>query len=637
MRGAVLALLLLTAAAMAVLAAPSDDAAAPAPQDIYPDADYILTADKDGSTVITYKSPIEPGPEGPDYEWKVRVTYPGADFEASQLSTIGESLYVVVDGASVGRMSLMFIDDLSQEKYVSLKLLMVSGDVTRLSAVTVKSSLRSQLGTSYSSVFTPVEKLDVTLRGGTVTQFIPTMDMVGIDGLSVTVSEGASVDRFYTSGSNGRYESISIDLKGGAIGYMSNQKSRIGAVQYNFENGSVDYFCIGSDCESSGNAHLKDANTSYIAGSVYVYINSSVAIKEAILGAGSVDVPNILWNGERVKPLTTKDMTIQAPSREISTDSCFLTERRNSAYSFSGYTIGSTPPTKAISSSYYDDDGKTHPVYGDDGIWDGISVQTVPMGTSIFSDCTLTVGDDARIIVENGGRIITAGTIALEGFIDNGGTLSNGGIIELSGYGAIEGKVIGSGYVASYVRYSSSDPSISVISAEDTVMIEYEGGGTVTDVSASLAGGDRTLSVTAPEGAGYTSRSFMLSMQPIDVIDGFDAAFRISIGGISGSTLAFSTVEASYRAYLEQGFVADVYRYDEATNSYVLDATVEPSPGVVAFAFSECTSYQIKYVDSGVEPVEKDNTLIISLLVACIVAVAALTVFFALRVGRSSR
>ena len=637
MRGAVLALLLLAAAAMAVLAAPSDDAAAPAPQDLYPDADYILTADKDGNTLITYKSPIEPGPEGPDYEWKVRVTYPGTDFEASQLSTIGESLYVVVDGATVGRMSLMLVDDLSQEKYVSLKLLMASGEVSRLSAVTVKSSIRSQLGTSYSSVFTPVEYLDITLSGGKVTQFVPTMDMVGIDGMSVTVSDGASVDRFYTSGSNGRYESISIDLKGGAIGYMSNQKSRIGSVHYNFENGSVDYFCVGSDCESSSNAYLKDANTSYIAGSVSVYINGSVAIRAAILGAGSVNVPNILWNGERVKPLTTKDVTIQAPSREISSDSCFLTDRRNSAFSFTSYTIGSTPPTSAISTSYYDDEGKTHPVYGDEGIWDGFAIQTVPMGTSIFCDCELVVGDGARTVIENGGRVITAGTIILEGLMDNGGTLSNGGIIKLSGSGAIEGKVIGSGYVASYVRYSSSDPSVSVISAEDTVMIDYDGEGTVTDVSASLAGGERTLSVTAPEGAGYTSRSFMLSMQPIDVIEGFDAAFRIAVVGISGSTLSFSTVEASYRAYIEQGYVADVYRYDEATNSYILDCTVEPSPGVVAFRFSECTSYQIKYVDSGVEPVEKDNTPIIILLLACIIAVAALTVFFGLKVGRSSR
>ena len=632
MRGAVLALLLLAAAAVALAAAPSDAAPTPAPQDLYGDADFILTADKDGNTVITYRSPVvDPKPGEPDYEWKSRTTYPGTDFEASQLSTIGESVYVVVDGATIGKLSLLYVDDLSQEKYVSLKLLVVSGEISKINAVTVKSSLRSQLGTSYSSVFTPVEQLDIIIDGGAVTQFQPTSDMVGVDYMTVTVSEGASVDRFLTSGSNGRYETITIDLKGGSIGYMSNQKSRIGEVYYNLENGSIDYLCIGADCESSGNSHLKDAPTSYIAGDVFVYINGSVTTRAVILGAGSVNVPNILWNGERVKPLTTKDVILQAPSCKISIDSCFLTERRTSVYNFSNYRIGSTPSAVAISTTYYDDSGSSFPVYGQDGIWDGYDVQDFPMGTSMFCDCILAVGQDAKVLIDNGGRLITTGTVLLEGSIDNDGTLSNGGIIEIIGSGDVTGKVSGSGYVASYIRYSSSDPSISVISTEDTVVIEHDGEGTVSEISASLDGGDRSISVAAPEGAGYTTKTFLLSMRPIEVIEGFDAAYQVTIGGIPASTLSYSTVEASYRAYIEAGYVADIYRYDEATNSYVLESTVEPGAGAVTFSPTACTSYQVKYVDSGVGPVEKDNTPIIAALVAAIIAVGALTVFFAFR------
>lgn len=638
MRGAVLALLLLAAAAAVIAAAPSD-AASPAPQDLYPDADYILTSDKDGNTIITYKSPVpDPKPGEPDFEWKTRSTYAGSDFEASQLSTIGDSVYVVVDGATIGRLSLLYVDDLSQEKYVTLRLLIADGEISRVSAVTVKSSIRSQLGTSYHSVFTPVEELEIRIDGGKVGQFQPTSDMVGVDYMTVTVSEGASVDRFLTSGTNGRYESIRIDLKGGSIGYMSNLKSRIGEIAYNLENGSVDYLCIGADCEASGNSHLKDANTSYIAGDVYVYINGSVETRAVILGAGSVTVPNILWNGERVKPLTTKDVTLQAPSSEISTDSCFLTERRTSAYSFSNYRIGATPSAVAISTTYYDESGGSFPVYGPDGIWKGYAVQAFPMGTSMFCDCRLSVGQDALVDIYNGARLITSGTVVLEGTIDNDGTLSNGGIIEIVGAGTVSGKVSGSGYVASLIRYTSLDPSISVISPEDTVVIEHDGEGTVSGLSASLDGGDTSLSVTAPEGAGYTTKSFLLSMRPIEVIEGFDAAFQITVGGIPAAALSYSTVEASYRAYLEAGKVAEFYRYDEATNSYVLEGSVEPGTGAVTFNPLQCTFYQLKYVDSGVEPVEKDNTPIIAALVACIVAVGALTVYFAFRKkGRSAR
>lgn len=637
MRGAVLALLLLVAAVWALAAAPSD-AAPPSPQSLYPDADFILTADKDGNTVITYRSPVEdPKPGEPDFEWKTRSTYPGVDFDASQLSIIEDSVYVVVDGASIGKLSLLYVDDLSQEKYVSLKLLMVGGDVSRLSAVTVKSSLRQQLGTSYSSVFTPVESLDIRIEGGTVAQFQPTSDMVGVDSMTVSVSDGASVDRFLTSGANGRYESIRIDLKGGAIGYMSNQKSRIGEITYNLENGSVDYLCIGADTESSGNTHLKDVPTSYVAGNVFVYINESVETRAVILGAGSVDVPNILWNGERVKPLTTKDVTLQAASHDISVDTCFLTERRTSAYSFINYRIGSTPSTAAISNTCYDESGASFPVYGADGIWDGLGIQTLPMGTSIFCDCALIVGQDAKVVIENGGRLISVGTVVLEGSIDNGGTLSNGGIIEVVGSGEVNGKVSGKGYVASFIRYSSSDPSISVISSEDAVVIVNDGEGMVSEVSASLLGGEVSLAVAAPEGAGYTTKTFLLSMRPIEVIEGFDAAFQVTIEGIPAATLSYSTVEASYRAYLEAGYVADVYRYDEATNSYVLEGSAEPGAGTLTFNPSACTSYQIKYVDSGQGPVEKDNTLIIAALVASIVAVAILTLVFAFRKkGRSA-
>ena len=639
MRGAVLALLLLAAAALAIAAAPSDAAPSPSPQSLYPDADFILTADKDGNTLITYKFPVEdPKPGEPDFEWKTRSTYSGADFEASQLSTIGESVYAVVDGASIGRLSLLHVDDLFQEKYVALRLLIAGGDVSRLTAVTVKGSIRSQLGTSYSSVFTPVESLDIRIEGGTVSQFQPTSDMIGVDSMTVSIADGASVDRFLTSGANGRYESIRIDLKGGSIGYMSNQKSRIGEITYNLENGSVDYFCIGADSESSGNSQLKDAPTSYIAGSIFVYINGSVETKAIILGAGSVDVPNMLWNGERVKPLTTKDVTLQAASHEISVDTCFLTERRTSAYVFSNYRIGTTPSASAISTTCHDDSGDSFPVYGPDGIWDGFAVQTLPMGTSMFCECTLSVGQDSRVGIENGGRLISAGTVVLEGTIDNGGTLSNGGIIEIVGSGEVNGKVSGKGYVASFIRYSSSDPSISVISSEDTVVIVHDGEGTVSEVSASLDSGSRSLVVAAPEGAGYTTKSFLLSMRPIEVIEGFDAAFEVNIDGISGAALSYSTVEATYRAYLEPGYVADVYRYDEATNRYVLDGTAEPGAGILTFNPAVCTSYQIKYVDSGEGPVEKDNTLIIAALLVSIAAVAALTLNFAFRKkGRSAR
>lgn len=622
-------------AALVLSAAAADSDGISVRQDMSDD-DFIITGDRYTGTIITYKSPVVPvKPGDPDFEWKTVTIPSGDDFTATRFSEVGDVLNVRVDGGILGRLSLMEVDDLTlTEKYVTINLKVLKGTIRELRPVTVDESLVPFLDTSYANTFTPVESLRIDIIGGDVTEISPTSDMIGVDSMDVSIGAGAKVDRLLTSGINGRYGGISFSLKGGEIGYMSNIKSRIGYIDYVFENGSVNYFCIGADTEYSENSVLTEMSTSYIAGDVRLYVDDTVALGKTILGAGVVDVPNILWNGERVKPSTVKNFVLDAEAAEILMDTCFLNERRNQAYSLAEYRIGYNPSLSWISSNY-DDHGRSMPVYGEKGVWSGISSIDIAMGTSVFCNSNIRIMEDGVLNIGMGGRFVTSNLLRLHGAINNDGMLENSSVIQKVDSGDISGKVTGDGFVASTIRYASSDRSISVISSDDTVIISRSSSGEFTSISASLLDGDRTVSLQLPEGVSCSGSSFLVSFRDRDTISGFDEAFEIAIEGIDDSILALCTTNATFKTTAPYDYDAEIYMYDEATNSYAESERVEPTFGAIAFKAPNNTLYQVKYVDESADSNGKE-TLILALVVA-IIAVAALTIYVGIRKVRSSR
>ena len=204
--------LLSVVAVLALLLVPTVDAVKDTegdePWDRYPYADFIITVDKDGSTVVNYQAPVTPDDESSAMEWRSIKYAAGSDISVVNWSDVEPpDLEIVYEGADVGDLSLIRIDDATLSmKYVNITFYMVSGTIDTLSLVTVPYSQQSKLGNSYiDAMFNPIVDAEVYLLGGRVTEFNPTASMVHIESMKVNVGTGMTVDRLMTTGDNGWY------------------------------------------------------------------------------------------------------------------------------------------------------------------------------------------------------------------------------------------------------------------------------------------------------------------------------------------------------------------------------------------------------------------------------------------------
>jgi hypothetical protein len=263
---------------------------------------------------------------------------------------------------------------------------------------------------------------------------------------------------------------------------------------------------------------------------------------------------------------------------------------------------------------------------------DAIPDADIIMGATIFANTDLSIRESGVVTIENGGRLINSGMMTLSGTIDNDGALENSGVIKKVGTGSVIGRVTGQGFIASEIVYTSTDPSISISSSDDTVLVANQGGTSPPELTIALLNGSRTTMATPLPGTAFTSPEFLFSLRDRDILDGFDLAFEIGILGISDAALRYSDMTVSVRAYVPSGFSAEVYSYDQATKTYVDYLTVEPELGWITFPFNDRTVYQVKYVDSGEGDGGDDrNYIIIGGLVVGIIIVAVLTVHTAIR------
>lgn len=603
------------------------DAADPAtPQERYPDADIILTEDR-SSTVITSKEYADDG----SWSWEVRSIPRGSDIGLMSWSEARSSLDVVIDGASVGELALVVLDDVSfSQKYLDVSFTMVSGSIDRLMMVKVDPSQKQFLGNDYNNVFPTIDSASISIRGGTVNAFVPTSDLVYIDSMHVSVGTGATVHRFLTSGENGSYGYIGVLLDGGNVGYMSNVKSRIGDIEYSFEAGSIDYFCIGSDTEAGSNTVLSGMNTSFITGNVTVTASDAVGNRSAIIGGGVVEPPTVLCNGQSTSPSTVKSIVIDAPGMVLNADTCFLTEKRTSAYKFSSYRYGSAVYTSSLSDTYHGADGSASDVYGTDGVWSSFGGFDLNSGVSFFSGSVLTIHAGDRVWIDTGARMVVTDSIRLYGTIVSNGSLMNNSVIEVHDSGEIVGKVGGSGFVADHIRFQGGTESISVMSSRDTVLIQQDSTGYVETLSAVLGNGERSVVITAPEGIGFRSPSFLIALTDASVSEGFDTAFDLQIQGIDSRTLSICTVTVTVPVEdVPTGYMGQVFWYDEEQGRYSEVGVVDSSSKSLTFDTGSTGHYQIRYVPSNVDIPDdgEDNDLKVALLLMGIAAVGILMVY----------
>ena len=619
--------------------APSSEAP-PVDQDLveeYGYADYIISEGTRSSVYITHRVPSDSSASG--YEWEVSSVTQGSSPNLARLSEISGNLTVVMVGGDLGNLALIQTDTVDDVTPVDVRFEMYGGSLSDLRVLTVPYSLESQLENSYTLMFGPLGNVELVLSSGSIGDLIPTEDMVSVASMDVIIGNGMTVDRMLTTGSNGRYASVNVELRGGAVGYMTNEKSVVGTLTYDFRSGSVDYFCIGADTENGSNTYLSNLNTFYVQGDVHVTVDGSVKVRQAIIGAGILDLPSRLWNGDVALASASTNVEIDAGDMPLSPDTCFMTSNRTqgNVYQFNSYTVGGTPRTKAISSDYYlSGSSARQPVYGDGGVWMSANNLTVQVGQYLYVNAQMTVSSGSIFTVAEGGRLVTTGQIYLVGAIVNNGDLVNSGIIEKREGGNISGnEPLGDGFVAYCINVSPADGRIDVMASDDdTVILRTDSTVYISRISVLLENGDREVTITAPDTLYIGGDRFLVGLREVEGSDTL-GAYDLDVIGIDSGVLESMSIEVTVSCSLGSDVTCYVYHVDEETGESIQTEVVDRSYGEITFKANGTGVYYLSTVSpEGIDESEgnvlSDNAINIA-LAAVIVIVGAMVVYILLK------
>ncbi len=635
-RTTILTVLVLTVAAL-VASVTAEPAKASSPdQDLinmYGYADYIITEGTRSSVNITYRECVNDG----TCEWAVRSISQGSSLSLTQLSALDGSLSVVMTGGTLGNLTLIQTDSLQDITRTDIEFKMLGGELANLRMLTVPSYLESRLENSYILMFGPLGDITLDLQTGRIGDLVPTEDMISVGMMTVLIGDEMSIDRMLTSGSNGRYDIILVRLLGGTVGYMSNDKSVVGVLTYEFESGSMDYFSIGANSEAGNNNLLSAMSTFYVQGDVTVRVDNSVTIRQAIIGAGILDTPSVLWNGDMPNSYSSKNIEIDAPGMAISPDTCFFTSNRthSNVYFFSTYTVGGTLRTRSISTNYYS--GSTQmSVYGEDGIWASATDMSIQVGHYLYLNTMLTIYSNSVFTVEPGGRLVTAGHMLLLGVLMNNGDVLNSGVIEKREGGDIQGfSVMGDGFVAYGINVNTTDGMIEVMASDDdTVILKTDGTVYIGPISALLKGGDRGVVITVPNTVYVSGSEFMIGLKELENGD-YISGYELTTTGIDCNVLESLSIEVTVPCAVSSDMKCYVY-HQGSDGTYQVMEVIDRSYGEIMFLASGLGEYYLSTVppDGEVKSGLDENTLNICLAVI-IVIVGAVVVYILLKKDRA--
>ena len=625
---------LLVLLAFAVVSVSLDSAPSPPPEpwETYPDADIILTSDDKGYSKITFKAygPYEVTEEHPS-EWFEESFSPNTDLVLRDISQAGNSLKIVFDGANVKGLTLLRADTRpSMIAGMSMEFVMVSGSIRSLSMITVSDDMRDQLGTSYEVMSTPIRNASLDLRGGSIDQVNPTAIMLSVTNFNLKIGQGMSIDRLLTTGDNGKYSNVRVEMRGGHVGYMSNVASRIGSLSYDIRSGTIDYFCIGANTEHNTGMNLANMSTSMVTGDVEVNISSDANVANCIMGAGILNMPRVLCNGDTVSESYIHQIQINAPNTDVYNDSAFLADQRSYAYHFDNYRIGISP--------YYNpllDKITTKPsiisAYGEKGIWKSKSYGELGVGDVLSLSTNFIVEADGMFTVSKGGTLYNADDFILKGNLYAYGQMINNSIIQCRMGSAIDGEIEGIGVLADYVRFDSAMPSLNVISQRSAIVLEQSKPNPVESMSAMFLENDCAIEVSIQGSQRIYCTEVMLSIEEREPPKDYEAMYRLDIKGIDMDLLWLCTVDVTVPT--DSNVCTALCVFNEKNNKYELVATAEYEPELRFTAGSYNEFYIYTYMTERPEPpqppivINTDISDIDYYLIAAIIGVLAVTVY----------
>ncbi len=448
----------LMAVALLIITPPADSAIKPAydPFIEYPDADIIIYQSEKDDIVVH------------SAEGKERV-HPGSDYTVIEWSDVEGSIDIVMLSGRLSDLTLVEMDViLDSERPIDISFDMRGGSIDTLQALSIDPRITQSLDSSYFTAYCPVDRLRMDISGE-VTEVCPTVDLVEIRTLDISVNEGASIDRLYPTGEDGSYVTVNVILAGGKVGYMSNQSSVVVYLTYDLRKGSIDYLCLGADTEGGSGYYRGNMWTFYVQRDVDIRITEFVEIGTAVLGAGLEGEPSILCNGEAPETTHARNVLIDADSQEILADRCFIT-KDGRALRFSNYTIDGTPSVGSIRTYYYVS-YQTLDIYGPEGIWDASRGFTLRVGCVLHLDTSMVVAKGSSIVVRVGGELVNAGHLAILGSLLNEGVVKNGGIIEKREGGTIQGDVSGDGFIVYCIYARPNEGRVELMAVDDNAVM----------------------------------------------------------------------------------------------------------------------------------------------------------------------
>lgn len=618
---AVPAVALALIAVLLIAAAPpssADDQGA-SPQELYPDADVIVSMDEEGRVQVDTRL-AEPAEDGSLYS--TRTYRAGSDITLLDWSDIDGSALIVMTGGDIDDLTLVNLDvRVDPEDPVDVDFVMVAGTVNNLTAVSASRSV--SLDDSHFTAYSAVRSLDMEI-GGDVGSVSAADCMVEFEEIGITVVEGAVIDRLYPAGDAARCINLYLGMTGGHVGYISNTSTVVTYLDYEFDYGTVDYLCLGADTEGSESRYLQTKWTFYVQRDVRVDIGSMMDIGTAIVGAGILDTPSVLCNGELPSVTVARNVVIEAAGTEIAVDHCFLAGD-GKAYHFNRYEVGGTPTQGTLAESYLVG-WVSHPMYGEDGLWGTLSDLVVSAGTVLYLDTTIGISDGAYLLVEPAGKVVNAGHIVLSGTLEVQGLFENNGIVERQD-GTVVGELTGTGYVATCIFARPNDGRIDVMTVtDDAVVLRSQSGDLSFDsalVRLAQSGARVSIELTETLDIG----DFLVVALDRTDSSGHNAAWTLFLSGFKVPEDALD-VQVTIPARVPSGYIAHVT--DAWGNEMVLS---ESDAGTLTFTATANGTYYLDLEEDdsivGVDPLA-----INAIIAAAIVIVAALAVYLLLRHDR---
>lgn len=593
----------------------------PSPQDRYPDADIIITESVRGVSITTRNPNVDGG-------YSVRTVASGSSLRLADLSDIDGSLSVVMDGGTLGELTLVQIDVYDpgiSDAAVSFRL--VSGSIDRLCVASVQSFLSSRIPQSYFDAWIPFGEVDIDLSGN-VGEFRPTSSLIGVSSLEISVCDGARIDRLFPSGEDGFYRHIGMTMTGGTVGYVSNQSSVVEDLSYDLIRGRVDYLCLGADTEGGAGYYMANLWSFYAVRSASIDIGDLMDIGSMILGAGLADVPSVLCSGESPMVPVIRDIRVDAGDHVLKLDRSFCSAG-SKVFRLTGYSIGSTPSESTPRVSYYRSYSAC-PVYGDGGVWDSAFGASVDPGTVFHLTADAVIGSYAAFLIQEGGILFNASAIQIHGTMENSGSVRNGGLIEERGSGLYSGSdPEGDGIVAQCIESSSSERiDVMTVTRCAVTLRGYSGEISFNRALVIVEGIKCSLLLSAPEGLYIKGDPVVISVEETRPEGGWTASWKVYVSvadSMSSSLLSISLTVPIKATDGYEGVVSGpdgrrmtVTDTSESGTTFRIDGN-----GVYSFGVVQMT-------DGGEDKGILGDPLVVNTIVAVFIVVLASTVVYLL-------